>query len=72
MYLKVPYNAQKQIATVEEVSQAIQRIAPDAGLTVDDGVPTAHYPFVNFPDGFPYDEYKRIEAALNALGFEAY
>lgn len=70
MYLKVPYHkveGETNWATIEDVTAAIQEIAPAAGLTVDNYF---NFPSVNFPDETPYAEYKRIEKALQDAGFE--
>lgn len=72
MYLKVPHKKHGNLvkdATVEEVENALKSIAPNIGLTVDMDL---NYPCVEFPAGTSYQEYQRVEKALNDAGFEAY
>ncbi len=65
MYLKVPYRregGQSRDATVEEIQQALQEIAPNATVDMD-----LNYPSVEFPAGASYTAMKQ---ALEARGFE--
>lgn len=67
MYLKVDGNLSQP--SLNEVQDAVNEIAPNAGLKVDEDL---YYPCVEFPDGASYDEFVRVRTALNERGFEAY
>ena len=72
MFLKVPSfkkDGEHHDTSLEEVQEAVSRLAPDVQLEVSDAM---RMPTVHFEANATIQEFRQVEAALNAAGFEAY
>lgn len=65
MYLKCYYNANKGIASISEVEEALKRAGMSFVVDNDLG-----YPSVNFPPTASYEDWERVQSVLRDAGFE--